>query len=109
MLPLIGTAEAPKVPPSPMPAAASADSMYRLILHTPSTAGCVAKHHSLARHGIDAGQCQKGRRNDETAARFIRKQGNYFRVVYERHYPNGVLEEVVLTQRFESEADAQRH
>src|SRR5262249_5555986 len=25
-------------------------------LHTPSTAGCVAKPHSLARHGIDAGQ-----------------------------------------------------
>jgi hypothetical protein len=29
--------------------------------------------------------------------------------VYERHYPNGALEEVVLTQRFESEAGAQRH
>lgn len=38
---------------------------------------------------------------------FIRKQGNHFRVVYQRYYANDVLEEVVLTQRFESEADAQ--
>ena len=40
---------------------------------------------------------------------FIRKQGNHFRVVYQRYYANNVLEEVVLTQRFESEAGAQRH
>jgi len=40
---------------------------------------------------------------------YIRKQSNHFRVVYERHFPNGALEEVVLTQRFESEAGAQRH
>ena len=38
---------------------------------------------------------------------FIRKQGNHFRVVYRRYYANDVLEEVVLTQRFETEADAQ--
>ena len=38
---------------------------------------------------------------------FIRKQGNHFRVVYHRHYPNGVLEEVMLTQRFETEAEGQ--
>ena len=40
---------------------------------------------------------------------FIRKQGNHFRVVYQRHYPNGVLEEVMLTQRFETEAEAQSY
>jgi len=38
---------------------------------------------------------------------FIRKQGNHFRVVYQRYYANDVLEEIVLTQRFETEADAQ--
>ena len=40
---------------------------------------------------------------------FIRKQGNHFRVVYERHYPNGTVEEMVLSQRFATEAEAQRH
>ena len=40
---------------------------------------------------------------------FIRKQGNQFRVVYQRHYPNGVLEEVMLTQRFKTEVEAQRY
>ena len=41
---------------------------------------------------------------------FIRKQGNHFRVVYQRHYPNGAaVEEVVLTKRFETEAEAQRY
>jgi hypothetical protein len=40
---------------------------------------------------------------------FIRKQGNHFRVVYQRHYPNGAVEEVVLTQRFETEGEAQSH
>jgi hypothetical protein len=40
---------------------------------------------------------------------FIRKQGNHFRVVYQRYYANDVLEEVVLTQRFETEAEAQKH
>ena len=40
---------------------------------------------------------------------FIRKQGNHFRVVYQRYYANDVLEEVVLTQRFETEAEAQSY
>jgi len=40
---------------------------------------------------------------------FIRKQGNHFRVVYERHYSNGTVEEMVLTQRFETEVEAQSH
>src|SRR5262249_7303902 len=99
MLPLIGTAEAPKVPPSPMPAAASVARMHRLIFSHSIHSGCVAKHHSLARYGTMMKPLRV----------FIRNQGNHFRVVYQRHYPNGVLEEVVLTRRFESEAGAQRH
>jgi hypothetical protein len=40
---------------------------------------------------------------------FIREQGNHFRVVHQRHYPNDVLEEVVFTQRFETAAEAQSY
>jgi len=40
---------------------------------------------------------------------FIRKQGNHFRVLYQRHYPNGLLEEVMLTQRFETADEAQSY
>jgi hypothetical protein len=39
---------------------------------------------------------------------FIRQEGKHYRVKYQRHYPNNVVEEVVLTQRFNSLADAQR-
>ena len=40
---------------------------------------------------------------------FIRKQGNHFRVLYQHHYPNGLLEEVMLTQRFETADEAQSY
>jgi hypothetical protein len=40
---------------------------------------------------------------------FVRKHGNHFRVVYEWHYPNAAVEEVVLTPRFETEAEAQSY
>jgi hypothetical protein len=37
---------------------------------------------------------------------FIRQQGNHYRVVYQRQYPLTV-EEIVLSQRFNTQADAQ--
>jgi hypothetical protein len=40
---------------------------------------------------------------------FIRQQGGHFRVVYQRHYPNGSVEEMMLMQRFKTRAEAQSH
>jgi hypothetical protein len=38
---------------------------------------------------------------------FIAQVGKHYRVKYQRHYPNNVVEEVLLPQRFSSLADAQ--
>src|SRR5215470_3159675 len=51
----------------------------------------------------------KGRAMMKPLHVFIRKQGNHFRVLYQRHYPNGLLEEVMLTQRFETADEAQSY
>jgi len=38
---------------------------------------------------------------------FIRQKDKYYRVMCQHHYPHGVVEEVVLTQRFNTLAEAQ--
>jgi len=40
---------------------------------------------------------------------FIGQVGKHYRVKYQRHYPNGAIEEIVLSQRFETEAEAQSY
>jgi hypothetical protein len=61
---------------------------------------------NAARSIFIADQSEKVARNDETAARF---HSDHFRVVYQRHYPNGVLEELMLTPADEAEDETQSY
>lgn len=44
---------------------------------------------------------------DKSLHVFIRQERNHYRVVYQRGYPHNMVEEIELSQRFKTTAEAQ--